>query len=94
MADFPTDDAVADATRMNRWIEDEIRQNPARVPLGASPLQDATAGRAIVVLASRATRRQRDNRSMRVRFAKMQGPAATTVVLDATRAPIALDAAG
>jgi KDO2-lipid IV(A) lauroyltransferase len=28
--DFPTDDAVADAARMNRWIEDEIRQNPAQ----------------------------------------------------------------
>jgi KDO2-lipid IV(A) lauroyltransferase len=28
--DFPTDDAVADAARMNRWIEDEIRRNPAQ----------------------------------------------------------------
>jgi KDO2-lipid IV(A) lauroyltransferase len=26
--DFPTDDAAADAARMNRWIESEIRANP------------------------------------------------------------------
>jgi KDO2-lipid IV(A) lauroyltransferase len=29
-ADFPTEDAVADAVRMNRWIESEIRRNPAQ----------------------------------------------------------------
>jgi KDO2-lipid IV(A) lauroyltransferase len=29
-ADFPTEDAVADAARMNRWIEQEIRRNPAQ----------------------------------------------------------------
>jgi len=28
--DFPTEDAVADAARMNRWIESEIRKNPAQ----------------------------------------------------------------
>ena len=28
--DFPTDDPVADAARMNRWIEDEIRRNPSQ----------------------------------------------------------------
>jgi KDO2-lipid IV(A) lauroyltransferase len=28
--DFPTDDAVADSARMNRWIESEIRKNPAQ----------------------------------------------------------------
>ena len=28
--DFPGDDDVAAATRMNRWIEDEIRLNPAQ----------------------------------------------------------------
>jgi Kdo2-lipid IVA lauroyltransferase/acyltransferase len=28
--DFPTDDAVADTARMNRWIEGEIRDNPAQ----------------------------------------------------------------
>jgi Kdo2-lipid IVA lauroyltransferase/acyltransferase len=28
--DFPTDDAVADTTAMNRWIEGEIRRNPAQ----------------------------------------------------------------
>jgi len=28
--DFPSDDAVADAARMNRWIESEIRRNPAQ----------------------------------------------------------------
>jgi len=28
--DFPTADAVADAARMNRWIESEIRKNPAQ----------------------------------------------------------------
>ena len=27
---FPTDDALADTARMNRWIEDEIRANPAQ----------------------------------------------------------------
>lgn len=29
-ADFPTDDPVADATRMNQWIEAEISRNPAQ----------------------------------------------------------------
>jgi KDO2-lipid IV(A) lauroyltransferase len=29
-ADFPTDDAVADARRMNAWIEGEILRNPAQ----------------------------------------------------------------
>ena len=29
-ADFPTDDPVADATRMNQWIEAEILRNPAQ----------------------------------------------------------------
>jgi KDO2-lipid IV(A) lauroyltransferase len=29
-ADFPTDDPVADTQRMNRWIESEIRRNPAQ----------------------------------------------------------------
>ena len=29
-ADFPTEDSVADAARMNRWIEAEIRRNPAQ----------------------------------------------------------------
>ena len=28
--DFPGDDDLAAATRMNRWIEDEIRRNPAQ----------------------------------------------------------------
>ncbi|MBX3623120.1 MAG: lipid A biosynthesis acyltransferase [Rhizobacter sp.] len=28
--DFPTDDAVADTARMNRWIESEIRRDPAQ----------------------------------------------------------------
>jgi KDO2-lipid IV(A) lauroyltransferase len=28
--DFPSDDALADTARMNRWIEDEIRRNPAQ----------------------------------------------------------------
>ena len=28
--DFPTDDAVADTAAMNRWIESEIRRNPAQ----------------------------------------------------------------
>ena len=27
---FPSDDAVADTAAMNRWIEDEIRRNPAQ----------------------------------------------------------------
>jgi KDO2-lipid IV(A) lauroyltransferase len=29
-SDFPSDDAVADSARMNRWIESEIRRNPAQ----------------------------------------------------------------
>ena len=28
--DFPTDDPLADTRRINRWIEDEIRRNPAQ----------------------------------------------------------------
>ena len=28
--DFPTDDAIADTARMNRWIEEEIRRQPAQ----------------------------------------------------------------
>lgn len=45
---FPTDDALADTATINRWIEDEIRRNPAQYlwvhrrfktrPLGASSL--------------------------------------------------------
>lgn len=30
LPDFPTDDAVADTAEMNRWIESEIRRNPAQ----------------------------------------------------------------
>jgi KDO2-lipid IV(A) lauroyltransferase len=30
LVDFPTPNAVADTTRMNRWIESEIRRNPAQ----------------------------------------------------------------
>ncbi len=29
-SDFPTDDAAADSARINRWIEAEIRRNPAQ----------------------------------------------------------------
>jgi len=29
-SDFPTDDPLADSARMNRWIESEIRRNPAQ----------------------------------------------------------------
>ena len=29
-SDFPSDDPVADSARMNRWIETEIRRNPAQ----------------------------------------------------------------
>jgi KDO2-lipid IV(A) lauroyltransferase len=29
-SDFPTPDAVADTRRMNRWIEAEVRANPAQ----------------------------------------------------------------
>ena len=29
-ADFPSDDPLADSARMNRWIESEIRRNPAQ----------------------------------------------------------------
>jgi Kdo2-lipid IVA lauroyltransferase/acyltransferase len=47
-SDFPSDDALADTARMNRWIETEIRRNPAQYlwvhkrfktrPEGAAPL--------------------------------------------------------
>ena len=47
-ADWPTEDAEADARRMNAWIEQEIRRNPAQYlwvhkrfktrPEGAPPL--------------------------------------------------------
>lgn len=30
LQNFPTDDAVADTAEMNRWIESEIRRNPAQ----------------------------------------------------------------
>ena len=30
MADWPTDDALADTLHMNRWIEAEVRRNPAQ----------------------------------------------------------------
>lgn len=46
--DFPTDDALADTAAMNRWIEEEIRRNPAQYlwvhkrfktrPAGEAPL--------------------------------------------------------
>jgi len=46
--DWPSDDAVADVARMNRWIEGEIRRNPAQYlwvhkrfktrPPGAEPI--------------------------------------------------------
>ena len=29
-SDFPSDDALADTARMNRWIEERIRENPAQ----------------------------------------------------------------
>jgi KDO2-lipid IV(A) lauroyltransferase len=29
-SDFPSDDPLADSARMNRWIESEIRRNPAQ----------------------------------------------------------------
>ena len=48
--DFPTDDALADTARLNRWIETRIRANPAQYlwvhkrfktrPAGAPPLYD------------------------------------------------------
>jgi KDO2-lipid IV(A) lauroyltransferase len=47
-SDFPTDDPVADTARMNRWIEEEIRRDPAQYlwvhkrfktrPVGEAPL--------------------------------------------------------
>ena len=41
--DFPTDDPLADAPRMNRWIEDADPAQPGAVPVGAQALQDAAA---------------------------------------------------
>ena len=92
-ADFPTDDPVADAARMNRWIEsgDPARSGP--VPVGAPALQDAAAGRAFAVLTPRRGEAASIIAPMRVRFTKMQGAGNDFVVLDATRAPLALDAA-
>jgi Kdo2-lipid IVA lauroyltransferase/acyltransferase len=47
-SDFPTDDALADTARMNRWIESEVRRMPAQYlwvhkrfktrPPGAAPI--------------------------------------------------------
>lgn len=52
--DFPTEDPVADTARMNRWIEDEIRRNPAQYlwvhkrfktrPAGQASLYEDTPG--------------------------------------------------
>jgi KDO2-lipid IV(A) lauroyltransferase len=49
--DWPTDDPVADAARMNRWIEAEVRRNPAQYlwvhkrfktrPAGERPLYES-----------------------------------------------------
>ncbi len=46
--DWPTDDAVADATRMNQWVESKVREDPAQYlwvhrrfktrPEGAAPI--------------------------------------------------------
>jgi len=30
LPDWPTDDALADTLQMNRWIEAEVRRNPAQ----------------------------------------------------------------
>ena len=57
--DFPSDDAVADAARMNRWIESEIRRNPAQYLWVHRALQDAAAGRAVAVLSTGEPARRR-----------------------------------
>ena len=61
--DFPSDDAVADTARMNRWIEERDPAQPGAVPLGAQALQDAAAGRAVAVLTRSRSDARRDNRA-------------------------------
>ena len=82
---WPSDDAVADAIALNRWIEDEVRRNAGAVPVGAQALQDPAGRRAEFVL--------RDNaRLMKLRFTKMHGAGNDFVVLDATLHPVELSA--
>ena len=91
-SDFPADDPVADAARMNRWIESEIQRNPAQYLWVHQPLQDPAAGRVL-----RCTEPAAVGASIisacGLRFTKMQGAGNDFVVLDATRAPLALDSA-
>ena len=47
--DFPTDDALADTARMNRWIEARGAAHAGAIPVGAQAFQDASEGRAIAV---------------------------------------------
>ena len=44
--DWPSDDPLADARRMNEWIEARDPRRPGAVPVGAQALQDAAARRA------------------------------------------------
>ena len=74
--DFPTDDAVADAAQMNRWIESRDPAQPGAVPVGASPLQDAPARRAGVVL--RSARRRDNHRQCVFASPRCRAPATTS----------------
>ena len=68
---------------MNRWIEDEIRRNPAQYLWVHKRFKTRPAGEPSLVLMARAI-----IRAMKLRFTKMHGAGNDFVVLDATREPI------
>jgi hypothetical protein len=58
LPDWPSDDALVDTLRMNRWIAAEVQRDPAQY-VGAQAFQDATRGRRPALL-TRAKARSTD----------------------------------